>query len=82
MDAEVRLFQTTLKKALVPFIFWVGHHKMISNHQNENEDAEEIGKESQVLIVNHLHNISKSPKSITESDVNFGRLALYKIYNS
>lgn len=28
---------------------------MVSNYQNKYEDAEEIGKETQVLVVNHLH---------------------------
>jgi hypothetical protein len=27
---------------------------MVGNHQYENEDSQEIGKESQILIVKHL----------------------------
>lgn len=41
---------------LIPFIFGICHHKMISNYQHKYESAENVGKEAQVLVVNHLHN--------------------------
>ena len=42
------------QKTLVAFIFRVSHHVMIRYHQYEDEHAKEIGKEAEVLIVNHL----------------------------
>lgn len=44
---------------LIPFIFGICHHKMISNYQHKYESAENVGKEAQVLVVNHLHNKKK-----------------------
>lgn len=50
------------QQELISFIFWVSHHEMVSNYQNKNEDAKEIGKESQVLIINHLQHWNKIDK--------------------
>ena len=54
---QTSLLQTHQKnrqKTLVAFIFRVSHHVMIRYHQYKDEHAKEIGKEAEVLIVNHL----------------------------
>lgn len=38
----------------VAFVLGVGHHIVISYHQDEYENTEKICKESKVLIVEHL----------------------------
>lgn len=51
-----------LKKENIRFSFelWVGDDEMVSNDQNEDENAEKIGKESEVLVVKHLFTSQQS----------------------
>lgn len=42
------------KTPLIAFILGVSYHIMICYYQHENEDAQKIGKKTQVLIVHYL----------------------------
>jgi len=42
------------KRASVSFVLRVCHHEVVGNNQDKDEDAQEIGKEAQVLVVKHL----------------------------
>ena len=45
--------------------FWVRCHVVVGNHQNKYENTKKIGKEAQVLIINHLlQKIDKSHISL------------------
>lgn len=44
----------TKMKPHFSFEFWFRHHEMVSNHQYEDENPQEIGKEAEVLIIKHL----------------------------
>jgi hypothetical protein len=41
-------------RASVSFVLRVCHHEVVGNNQDKDEDAQEIGKEAQVLVVKHL----------------------------
>ena len=41
-------------QVLVRFIFGISHHKVVCGDQNKYEVAQEVGEETQVLIVKHL----------------------------
>jgi hypothetical protein len=43
-----------LLQVLVPFVFWISHHKVVRRDQNKYEDGQEVGEEIQVLIVKRL----------------------------
>lgn len=43
-----------IERASVSFVLWVGHHEVVCDNQDKDEDAQEIGKEAKVLIVKHL----------------------------
>jgi len=42
------------ERTSVSFVLRVCHHEVVRNNQHKDEDAQEIGKEAQVLIVKHL----------------------------
>jgi hypothetical protein len=48
------LAQLPNRWASVPLILRVRHHKVVCDNQDKYEDAQEVGKEAQVLIVKHL----------------------------
>jgi hypothetical protein len=51
LDHEISLPK---RRASVPFVLRVCHHEVVRDNQDKDEDAQEIGKETQVLVVKHL----------------------------
>ena len=54
IPAHNNYFVVRNQNTKISFKFWVGHHEMVSNDQYEDENAEKIGKESEVLVIKHL----------------------------